>query len=58
MTNNHLEKAEVNTLKKETGCCGGTPIADNEACCVADEEAKLDGRSGCGCDCSSSSEME
>jgi thioredoxin reductase len=36
------------TEKKET-CCGGAPKEDARACCVADEVAKADGRSGCGC---------
>jgi thioredoxin reductase len=31
------------------GCCGGPPATDSEACCRADETAKLEGRSGCGC---------
>ncbi len=31
------------------GCCGGAPKQDETACCVADEEAKAEGLSGCGC---------
>jgi hypothetical protein len=30
-------------------CCGGPAVADVSACCVADEQAKADGRDGCGC---------
>lgn len=32
----------------EPGCCGG-PASDASACCVADEQAKASGASGCGC---------
>lgn len=31
------------------GCCGGPAKSDATACCVADETAKADGKSGCGC---------
>jgi len=31
-----------------SGCCGG-PAADSGSCCVADEIAKSEGESGCGC---------
>jgi thioredoxin reductase len=31
------------------GCCGGAPVADAGACCRADEAAKAQGKSGCGC---------
>ena len=31
------------------GCCGGPPAADDRACCRADEAAKAQGRTGCGC---------
>jgi thioredoxin reductase len=31
-----------------TGCCGGAPKADASACCVADEVAKSEGRTGSG----------
>lgn len=30
-------------------CCGGPAVADASACCIADEQAKADGREGCGC---------
>jgi thioredoxin reductase len=33
----------------EAGCCGGAPVANAAACCRADEDAKLDGKAGCGC---------
>ena len=32
------------------GCCGGSAANSTEACCVADEQAKADGKVGCGCD--------
>jgi thioredoxin reductase len=31
------------------GCCGGTAPVGVDACCVADVEAKVAGKSGCGC---------
>ena len=33
----------------EAGCCGGAPVANGAACCRADEDAKLEGKAGCGC---------
>ena len=32
-----------------TGCCGGPAPVDIDACCVADAEAKVEGKAGCGC---------
>ena len=31
-------------------CCGGSAKNSSDACCVADEQAKADGKVGCGCD--------
>ncbi|MGD9805418.1 MAG: NAD(P)-binding domain-containing protein [Hyphomicrobiaceae bacterium] len=36
-------------LEAAQGCCGGLPKQDESACCAADETAKADGKSGCGC---------
>jgi thioredoxin reductase len=33
----------------ESGCCGGPPRVEAEACCARDEEAKIAGEAGCGC---------
>jgi hypothetical protein len=33
----------------EEGCCGGPAKADASACCAADEAARIEGKSGCGC---------
>jgi len=33
----------------ESGCCGGPPKNDAQACCVRDEQAKASGARGCGC---------
>jgi hypothetical protein len=30
-------------------CCGGPTLADIDACCVADANAKQEGKAGCGC---------
>jgi thioredoxin reductase len=35
--------------KEEAGCCGGPALADTTACCKADETAKAQGQSECGC---------
>ena len=32
-----------------SNCCGGPAISDVDACCVADAQAKQDGKTGCGC---------
>jgi len=31
------------------GCCGGPAPVKSDACCVADVEAKAEGKKGCGC---------
>ncbi|MBI3507037.1 MAG: NAD(P)-binding domain-containing protein [Proteobacteria bacterium] len=42
------EAAEV--AEAAAGCCGGPAPAGVDACCVKDVEAKVAGKSGCGCD--------
>ncbi|WP_028345673.1 NAD(P)-binding domain-containing protein [Bradyrhizobium murdochi] len=37
------------SLPDASNCCGGPAISDVDACCVADEKAKQQGKSGCGC---------
>jgi hypothetical protein len=32
-----------------SNCCGGPALSDVDACCVADAQAKQDGKIGCGC---------
>jgi hypothetical protein len=32
-----------------SSCCGGPALSDVDACCVADEKAKQQGKTGCGC---------
>jgi hypothetical protein len=36
-------------LAANDGCCGGPAVKDADACCVADETAKAEGKGGCGC---------
>src|SRR5581483_5862149 len=31
------------------GCCGGPAVVMEDACCVADEVARSEGKKGCGC---------
>ncbi len=45
------QKADEQLNPNSTGgCCGGSAAKSTEACCVADEQAKADGKVGCGCD--------
>jgi hypothetical protein len=49
-----LEKSKITkTAEKSTnsssGCCGGTPTDNKDACCKLDEEKKAEGETGCGC---------
>ncbi|WP_445452504.1 hypothetical protein [Flavobacterium sp. 25HG05S-40] len=47
-----LEKNNLKSdLKKEetSGCCGGVPTSNEEACCKLDEDKKAEGEAGCGC---------
>lgn len=37
------------TDSEAVACCGGPALAEVDACCVKDAEAKMEGRSGCGC---------
>ncbi|MEX2601081.1 MAG: NAD(P)-binding domain-containing protein [Balneolaceae bacterium] len=32
-----------------SGCCGGTPTNNDDACCALDEQKKAEGEAGCGC---------
>jgi hypothetical protein len=34
---------------KAASCCGGPAVTIEDACCVADEVAKIEGKTGCGC---------
>lgn len=36
-------------LAEADGCCGGPARTDATACCTADETAKSEGKTGCGC---------
>jgi hypothetical protein len=35
-----------------TGCCGGAPANNADACCKLDEDKKAEGEAGCGCNTS------
>jgi hypothetical protein len=37
------------SAKESAACCGGPAKADASACCVLDEQKKLEGEAGCGC---------
>lgn len=52
-----LEKNKITKGKKETtssasGCCGGSPASNADACCKLDEDKKAEGEAGCGCNTS------
>jgi thioredoxin reductase len=40
---------ETDFVDGGAGCCGGPAPAETDACCVADNVAKLAGKAGCGC---------
>jgi thioredoxin reductase len=40
---------ETDFVDGGAGCCGGPAPAEAEACCVADNVAKIAGKEGCGC---------
>lgn len=40
---------ETDFLDDGAGCCGGPAPAETNACCAADNVAKLAGKAGCGC---------
>jgi len=44
-----MTQPATQTTPQESGCCGGPPKTNQEACCVRDEHAKAAGREGCGC---------
>jgi hypothetical protein len=48
-----LEKVSIRKEKistpATTGCCGGTPTNNADACCKLDEDKKAEGEEGCGC---------
>jgi len=37
------------TSIKSSGCCGGSPAYNADACCKLDEDKKEQGDDGCGC---------
>jgi N-acetylglutamate synthase-like GNAT family acetyltransferase len=41
--------SSVAPTAKASGCCGGAAKSDVTACCALDEQAKAEGRTGCGC---------
>jgi hypothetical protein len=40
---------ETDFVEDGAGCCGGPAPAKSDACCVADNVAKVAGKAGCGC---------
>ncbi|HET6621462.1 MAG TPA: FAD-dependent oxidoreductase [Dongiaceae bacterium] len=40
---------ETDFVEDGAGCCGGPAPAETNACCVADNVAKIAGKAGCGC---------
>jgi hypothetical protein len=48
-----LEKIKIKTgnnqVNSDSGCCGGSPVNNTEACCKLDEDKKATGEEGCGC---------
>lgn len=51
--------ANENMAKKETsGCCGGPPVRNEDACCKLDEEKKAEEETGCGCNNSTETKVK
>lgn len=44
-----LELVAARPAAAAGGCCGGPAANDASACCALDEQAKAEGKSGCGC---------
>jgi hypothetical protein len=48
-----LQKSKISRKEKpketSSGCCGGAPTNNSDACCKLDEEKKAEGETGCGC---------
>lgn len=44
-----LELVAAGPAESAEACCGGPALSDASACCALDEQAKSDGKSGCGC---------
>lgn len=56
-----LEKNRIVKSEKantSSGCCGGTPTNNADACCKLDEEKKAEGEEGCGCNTSGKKESK
>lgn len=46
---NTINSAESKAGASSSGCCGGTPTTNADACCKLDEDKKAEGETGCGC---------
>ncbi|MBK8981033.1 MAG: hypothetical protein IPM38_01650 [Ignavibacteria bacterium] len=49
LVKNTFTKTESKNTNLNSGCCGGEPEVNTNACCKLDEEKKAEGGSGCGC---------
>ena len=49
---NKIAKNENNDTNTTSGCCGGTPTNNVDACCKLDEQKKAEGEEGCVCNTS------
>lgn len=41
-----------------SACCGGAPTNNENACCQLDEEKKVKGEKGCGCETSKTNNVK
>ena len=55
---NTITKSENKNTNATSGCCGGTPTNNADACCKLDEEKKAEGEEGCGCNTSEKKEAK
>jgi hypothetical protein len=55
---NNLTESASKKDNEASGCCGGTPTDNADACCKLDEEKKAEGEEGCGCNTPKKSEKK
>jgi hypothetical protein len=55
---NKLPQTESKSIAPTSGCCGGTPANNAEACCKLDEDKKAEGEEGCGCNAAETSNKQ
>jgi hypothetical protein len=55
---NKISQTESKSDAPSSGCCGGFPVNNADACCKLDENKKEEGEEGCGCNTAGNSSKE